>query len=211
VDALLPWSITGTYLEACNCEAICPCRRVDGAAGGRSTFGVCMGALSWLVTEGRAGDVDLGGLTAVLVCRYDDDEEGSPWLFRLYVDERGNDRQRETLAAILTGKLGGTPEKQFPWVWKPSTFLGWGPAPIQIDHTPARGWFRVRDVVTVRVRDAVAEQGGVTCVIPGHDRPGTEVVCDELRVEDAPLSFAVEARCGYQSTFAYTCESQRGL
>jgi hypothetical protein len=137
VDALLPWSITGTYLEACNCEAICPCRRVDGAAGGRSTFGVCMGALSWLVTEGSAGDVDLGGLTAVLVCRYDDDEEGSPWLFRLYVDDRGNDRQRETLAAILTGKLGGTPEKQFPWVWKPADFLGWG-RPRSRSTTPRR-------------------------------------------------------------------------
>ena len=128
--------MSGTYLEACNCEAICPCRRVDGVAGGRSTFGVCAGALSWVVKEGNAGDVDLSGLAAVLVLRYDDDEDGSPWLFRLYVDERGDERQREALAAILTGKLGGTPEKQFPWVWKRADFLGWGPAPIEIDHTP---------------------------------------------------------------------------
>jgi hypothetical protein len=195
--------MSGTYLEACNCEAICPCRRVDGVAGGRSTFGVCAGALSWLVTEGKAGDVDLGGLAAVLTCRYDDDEDGSPWLFRLYVDERGDDRQREALAAILTGKLGGTPHQQFPWVWKPADFLGWGPAPITIDHTPTRGWFRVRDVVTVRVRDAFPDQGPVTCVIPGHDRSGTEVVCEVLRVEDAPLCYEVTARCGYESTFDY--------
>jgi hypothetical protein len=195
--------MSGTYLEACNCEAICPCRRVDGVSGGRSTFGVCAGALSWVVKEGNAGDVDLSGLTAVLVLRYDDDEEGSPWLFRLYVDERGDERQREALAAILTGKLGGTPERQFPWVWKRSDFLGWGPAPIEIDHTPARGWFRVRDRVTVRVREAYAEQGGVTCIIPGHDRSGTEVVCEVLHVEDAPLCFEMTARCGYESTFDY--------
>ena len=204
MDALLPWSMSGTYLEACNCEAICPCRRVDGVANGRSTFGVCAGALSWVVRNGHAGDTDLSGLAAVLAFRYDDDEPGSPWLFRLYVDERGDTPQREALAAILTGKLGGTPQEQCPWVWKPADFLGWGPAPIEVDHTPARGLFRVRDAVTVRVRDAVPDQGAVTCAIPGHDRSGSEIVCDEMRVEDAPLCFEMSARCGYESTFAYT-------
>ena len=204
VDEPQSWSIAGSYLEACNCEAICPCRRIGGVAGGRSTFGVCTGALSWLVTDGGAGDVDLSGLAAVLICRYDDDEPGSPWLFRLYVDERGDERQRELLAAILTGKLGGTPHEQFPWVWKRADFLGWFAAPIEIDHTPSRGWFRVRDAVAVRVRAPFAEQDTVTCVIPGHHRSGTEIVCDVLRVEDAPLCYEVTARCGYESTFHYT-------
>src|SRR5437764_14642805 len=128
------WSMSGTYLEACNCEAICPCRRVGGRPGDRSTFGVCVGALSWLVAEGRLGAVDLAGLAAVLVFRYDDDEPGSPWTFRLYVDDRGDDGQREALAAILTGRLGGTPQRQCPWVWKASNLLGWRPAPIEVDH-----------------------------------------------------------------------------
>jgi hypothetical protein len=203
VEAFRPWSIAGSYLEACNCEAICPCRRVDGVAGGRSTFGVCTGALSWIVESGGVGDVDLSGLAAVLICRYDDDEAGSPWLFRLYVDERGDERQREALAAILTGELGGTPQEQCPWVWKASNSLGWAAAPIEIDHTPSRGWFRVRDAVTVRVRAPFADQGTVTCVIPGHDRSGTEVVTEILRVEDAPLCYEVSARCGYESTFHY--------
>ena len=30
------WQLAGTYLEACNCEAVCPCRRIGGRAGGRS-------------------------------------------------------------------------------------------------------------------------------------------------------------------------------
>jgi hypothetical protein len=203
MDDLLPWSMSGTYLESCNCEAICPCRRVGGRQGGRSTFGVCVGALSWLVGEGRAGQVDLSGLAAVLAFRYDDDEAGSPWIFRLYVDERGDDRQREALAAILTGRLGGTPQQQCPWVWKASNLVEWRPAPIAIDHTPHRGWFRVGNEVTVTVRDAVADQEPVTCVIPGHHRSGTEVVCDELRVEDAPLNFEMRARCGFESSFEY--------
>jgi len=56
------WHVSGSYLESCNCEAICPCRRIDGVMGGRSTYGICLGALSWLVRDGSANGVDLSGL-----------------------------------------------------------------------------------------------------------------------------------------------------
>src|SRR3954447_434013 len=135
----LPWTLRGSYLESCNCEAICPCRRIGGRSGGRSTYGVCLGALSWAVEDGHLGDVDLSGLGAVMVSRYADDEPGSPWTFFLYVDERGDEDQRDALARILSGQEGGTPQRQFPWVFKDSTMLGWRPAPIEIDHTPRRG------------------------------------------------------------------------
>ena len=72
----VPWHISGSYLEACNCEAICPCRRIGGRPGGRSTYGECIGALSWIVGEGRMGDADLAGMKAVVASRYHDDEPG---------------------------------------------------------------------------------------------------------------------------------------
>jgi hypothetical protein len=204
MDDLLPWHIAGTYLEACNCEAICPCRRVGGRAGGRSTHGVCMGALSWVIAEGRAGSTDLSRLSVVLSFRYSDDEPGSPWDFVLYVDERGDDRQRRALAGILLGELGGAPREQFPWVWKDAHLLEWRPAPIEIDHTPRRGWFRAGEQVTVKVRGPVEGQEPVTCVIPGHDREGTELYVDLMRVDDAPLTFELSGKCAYESTFEYS-------
>ena len=181
------WAISGTYLEACNCEAICPCRRIGGRTGGRSTYGICMGALSWAITEGRAGETDLAGLGVVMAVRYDDDEPGSPWDFHLYVDERGDQPQREALVAIFTGALGGTPSEQFPWVRKGSRMIGWRPAPIEITHTPRRGWFRVGSHVTMRVLEPFPEQEPVTCVIPVHHRSGEELYTELLRVDDAPL------------------------
>jgi hypothetical protein len=201
---LIPWALAGTYLEGCNCDAICPCRRIGGRTGGRSTLGVCEGALSWAVTAGRAGDVELSGLGAVLVCRYDDDEPGSPWTFFLYVDERGSERQREALVLIFTGQLGGTPLVQFPWVWKASRMLGWRPAPIEIEHTRRRAWFRAGEHVTMRVGAPVADQEPVSCVIPGHDRTGEEVYAGLLRVNEGPLAYELSGKCGYQSTFAYS-------
>ena len=203
---LLPWAIAGTYLEACNCEAICPCRRVGGRAGGRSTNGICEGALSWRVQDGHAGDVDLAGLGAVMALRYDDDEPGSPWTFFLYVDDRGDEQQREALAKILTGELGGSAREHFPWVWKASHMLGWRAAPIAIEHTLRRGWFRAGEQVTLRIGDPVADQEPVTCVIPGHDRSGTELYADLLRVDEGPLSFEVRGKCAYRSTFEYSSD-----
>jgi hypothetical protein len=206
VPHYLPWKISGSYLEACNCDAICPCRRIGGRQGGRSTQGTCMGALSWMVEDGRAGETDLAGLGTVLVLRYPDDEPGSPWDFFLYVDERGNEHQRDALVGIFTGRLGGTPEQQFPWVWKPSNPLGWRPAGIQIDHTPGRGFFRSGENVTLRIRGPVVDQEPVTCVIPGHHRSGTELYAHLLQVNEGPLAFELTGKCGYESSFEYSSE-----
>jgi hypothetical protein len=205
--SFLPWHISGSYLEACNCEAICPCRRIGGRQGGRSTYGVCLGSLSWQIEEGGAAGIELAGLRTVLANRYDDDEEGSPWSYVLYVDERADESQREVLEAIFTGQLGGTPELQFPWVWKPSSLLAVRHVAIDIDHTPGRGWFRAGRQVSVRVREPVERQEPVTCVIPGHDRSGREVVADLLSVEDGPLEFEITLKCGYEATFDYSSEA----
>ena len=199
------WSLSGTYLESCNCEAICPCRRIGGRTGGRSTYGICLGALSWAITEGHADGVDLGGLGVVLVLRYSDDEPGSPWTFVLYVDERGDDGQRDLLARIFTGRLGGTPLRQFPWAFKESDLRAVIPAKIEIDHTPGRGWFRAGEDVVVRIRGPVEDQEPVTCVIPGHNRDGRELYNEIIGVHlDEPLDFEFRGSCAYESTFAYS-------
>ena len=85
------WHIRGSYFESCNCDPICPCRRIDGAAGGRSTHGICTGVLSWLIEEGDAAGTDLAGLAVALAIRYDDDEPGSPWAWILYLDGRAGE------------------------------------------------------------------------------------------------------------------------
>ena len=199
----MTWEIAGTYLEACNCDPICPCRKIDGVPGGRSTHGVCMGALSWKIETGMVDDVDVAGLRVLLASRYDDDEAGSPWDFHLYLDERADERQREALRAIFTGDLGGTADRQFPWTFKEGHLLGVSAAPIEIDHTAGRGWFRAGDRVSVRVRGPVEDGSTVTCVIPGHHRDGHEVHTD-VAVNDTGLEFEVTDVCGFESTFAYS-------
>lgn len=200
----MSWQVSGSYFESCNCDPICPCRRIDGTGGGRSTHGVCMGILSWLIDEGEADGLDLGGEPVTLAVRYDDDEEGSPWSWVLYLNEDASGKQREALEGIWTGRLGGDAENHFPWAWKASTLLAVRPVEIEVDHTRRRQWMRIRDHVNVRIRDRYPGAETVTCVIPGHDRPGEELVADELRVEDDELAFSFSGVCGYGSSFDYS-------
>jgi hypothetical protein len=197
------WHIRGSYFESCNCDAICPCRRIDGTTGGRSTHGVCMGVLSWLIEDGQVEATELSGLAVALANRYSDDESGSPWTWILYLDQRASAEQRSALEEIYTGRLGGDALTHFPWAWKPSELVAVRPAEIEVDHAKRRQWLRIRDRVTVQIRDRYEGSEAVTCVIPGHDRNGEELVADELTVSDGPLEYSLRGVCGYGATFDY--------
>jgi hypothetical protein len=200
----MSWRVAGSYFESCNCDAICPCRRVNGVPGGRSTFGECLGLLSWMIERGDADGVALDGLAVALASRYHDDEPGSPWSFVLYLDERADDEQRAALEAVYTGRLGGDALRHFPWAWKPSNCLAVRPAAIEVSHEPRRQWLRVRDHVTVQISGRYTGPETVTCVIPGHEQSGEELIAEELRVSDGALRFEYRGNCGYAARFDYS-------
>ena len=147
-------------------------------------------------------------MKTVLVTRYHDDEPGSPWTYFLFVDADGDQQQRQAMAEIFTGRLGGTPRKQFPWVFKAATLAGVEALEIEIDHTPGRGWFKAGGKVEVRAREPVTDQETVTCVIPGHGRDGRELLSDSIDVNAGPMAFSVQGRCAYEATFEYSSEDR---
>ena len=198
----MSWRIAGRYFESCNCEAICPCRMIGGVVLGRSTYGICFGVLGWLVEDGHADGVRLDGLGAAMTIRYDDDEPGSPWTLRLHVDDRGDERQREALAAILLGRLGGPAILKLPWVRKPSDVVGVVPSRIELGP----GVLLVGEVVRLRATRPVETEQPVACGIPGYDRPGTELYADELAVHDDPFDWELAGNCAFATTFDYASE-----
>jgi hypothetical protein len=200
------WRIAGDYFESCNCDAICPCRTVGGRSGGRSTHGICFGVLSWLIHEGYADGVDLSGLAAAFTIRYDDDEPGSPWRFVVHVDERGSDEQRESLAAILTGRLGGDDVLRLPWVRKPSELLDVRASPIDLRNGRDGHELRVGRAIELSASRPFETDERVSCVIPGHHISGQELYADRLVVADDPFVWELAGNCAFVSTFAYTSE-----
>jgi hypothetical protein len=194
MDRPVSFRIAGRYLEACNCDAICPCRRIDGAAGGRSTHGICFGVLTWRVDVGEAAGVDLSGSGALMTYSYDDDEPQSPWTLVLYVDGPG------TLAEILLGRLGGAHVRTLPWVRKPTMSVEVRTARIAFGD----GEVRVGDAILLRAMTAFESDSIVSCVVPGHDRPGTELINDAVLVSDPPFEFELRGTCAFTRDFDYS-------
>jgi hypothetical protein len=198
------WRIEGDYFESCNCDAICPCRMVGGRPGGRSTHGICFGVLSWLIRDGFAGDVDLSGLAAAFTIRYDDDEPGSPWSFVVHVDDRGTEVQREAIAAILTGRLGGDDVLRLPWARKPSDLLDVRVSPIDIRSGPGGHELRVGSAIDLAASRPFETDERVSCVIPGHHVAGRELYADRLAVDDDPFAWELSGNCAFVSSFSYS-------
>lgn len=157
-----------------------------------------------MIEEGWVGEVLLDGFGVAIATRYHDDEPGSPWSFVLYLDVHADRTQRDALVDVYTGRLGGDALKHFPWAWKKSTLVAVRPVEIDVSHQPRRQRLRIRDHVSVRIKDAYSGPETVTCVIPGHDESGEELIADELRVDDGALRFEFQGNCGYSARFDYS-------
>jgi hypothetical protein len=197
------YSISGSYFESCNCDPICPCRMTDGIPGGRSTYGICYGALAWLVEEGGVRDVDVTGLKVALTVRYDDDEPGSPWTIVLHVDANGSEEQRKALADVFLGELGGPHVGVLPWVRKARHLLDVRVNAIELEPDGDGYRLRVGDAVRLRATRRYESEAAVRCGIPGYHEPGHELVAEQLEVDDDPFEWDLSGNCAFASRFAY--------
>jgi hypothetical protein len=202
-STLQAWRVRGSYFEGCNCDAICPCRSVDGRPGGPSTYGVCYGAVSWHVDDGYADAVDLSGLDVVLMLRYRDDVEPSTqWEVVLYVDHRATPAQHDALADIFLGRAGGTVASQYgPAIGEVHAIRA---ARITLEHVAPRKRIAVQGYLTVEAEEVVLGDERVRCGIPGFDHPGTELRNDVARSNDPLLRWEVRGRgASFASDFDY--------
>ncbi len=111
----MAWSVEGTYIEACNCEAACPCIFLSPP-----TEGECKAVVGWHVDKGHHGDTSLDGLNAALIAYAPGNMKDGQWKVALYLDERGNDKQRTALQGIFSGADGRVP-RQFGTADRPGT------------------------------------------------------------------------------------------
>lgn len=202
----LSFSIRGSYFESCNCEAICPCRMVGGVKGDRSTYGICFGALSWHIAEGVVGAVDVSELSVAMVMRYDDDEPRSPWSIVLHLDDRGDEAQRNALADVFLGRLGGPQVDVLPWVRKARHLLDVRVSTIELAAEGDGYRLRVGDAVRLRASRPVETDESVACIVPGYDRIGRELYAEELVVHDEPFAWELSGNCAFASDFEYASE-----
>jgi hypothetical protein len=105
------WNLKGTVVVACNCDYGCPCN-----FNAPPTKGKCEGGWTWHVEEGRYGDTELDGLNFSVYVNWpgaihEGDGEGL-----ILVDERADEAQRDAIAALISGDMGG-PWGVLGWTW----------------------------------------------------------------------------------------------
>jgi len=101
------WTLEGDYFENCSCEVLCPC--LLSRAQAQPTDGHCDGVLAFHVEKGSCDAVELSGLNAAVLFSAKGPMVNGNWTIGLYVDEKGNPAQRDALAKIFSGGLGGPP------------------------------------------------------------------------------------------------------
>jgi hypothetical protein len=171
---------------------------MNGAPGGRSTYDLCEFVLSWGILDGAAAGIDLSNLCVFMAGFYNNNEAGAPWKVILYIDERANDRQLDALSNIFLGRVGGN----MRFTSEIATVFAVKRAQISLNHMPGNESIRVDELASATVVQPAEYEGSVTCAIPGHDQPGQEMVSD-LMVNDGPLNWHYEGRCGFAAKFDY--------
>ncbi|MDH4184009.1 MAG: DUF1326 domain-containing protein [Nitrospinota bacterium] len=193
------WFVSGSYNEACNCEAICPCRKTNGMSQGRATYDTCNFAMSWKIQTGRFADTVLDGLCVAMAGIWHDGTGKAPWDIILYVDHRADEKQKYALAEIFQGAAGGN----IIFARGVAKFRSVKSARIELDHTKDNERIKVGDIIEAHVDHKAEYEGNVTCGIPGHEWVGQEYVSSHS-VRDEDFQWTFNERCGFSSNFKYS-------
>lgn len=98
----MSYRLEGRMLEACTCNAICPCWVGEDPDGG-----TCEGIISWHFDKGQINGVDVSGLTIAVAVYLPGNALAGNWRAVVYIDDKSNDEQEQALLATYTGQNGG--------------------------------------------------------------------------------------------------------
>ena len=145
----MSWSLTGSYVETCSCELMCPCNMsMDHGA----TYDFCRVSLVFNIREGEVDGTDIGGLKVAVVADTPKVMTEGNWRLGVFVDDNASDEQMEKLVQVFSGQLGGPMAALTPLVGE---ILGVERAPIEVIDDGLRHSVRVGDAVDFEIEDIV--------------------------------------------------------
>jgi len=196
----MSWKIEGTYFEACNCEAACPCVFLS-----KPTEGQCDAMVAWHIDKGSFEKVALDGLNVALAVHSPGHMAQVKWEVAVYLDERANDAQKDALTKIFAGQAGGHPARLASHVGK---ILGVASVPMQYAAAGKQRSLKIPNRVEASI-EAIEGQGGAEITIENHPlciAPGEPAVAArsrKLSYRDHGMSWEVSGRNGFYSPFQY--------
>lgn len=197
------WKLDGTYFEACNCDAACPCVFLSAP-----TSGDCTVLVGWHINEGSFGDVALDGLNVALAVNSPGHMLEVDWKAALYLDEKADTSQTEALTKIFAGQAGGHPARLGSHIGEVL-----GVTSVAIDYQ-ANGKNRSINIAGIAEAEieAMEGQGGAEitvenhplCIAPGY--PAVTAKSKKLSYQDHGLNWDISEKNGFFSPFAYQAD-----
>ncbi len=196
----IQWKVAGTYFEACNCEAACPCVFTSPP-----TEGDCKALIGWHIDQGTFAGAALDGLNAALFAYAPGHMLETKWKVALYVDERADTQQMDALTKIFSGAAGGHLSALTPLIGE---VLGVRSAAIDYRLDGRQRSLSIPHVAQMDI-EAMAGQGEEEVTlsgIPFTPVPGyPTVVCRSKRLSfhDHGFDLEISRKNGFYSPFSY--------
>ena len=194
------WKVSGTYFEACNCDAACPCVFMSAP-----TAGSCSLLVAWHIDKGSFADVVLDGFNAVLALYSPEHMLKGGFKVALYVDDRANSEQRDALAAVFSGKAGGHMSALGPLI---AEVLGVKAVPIQYEENGRKRRLSIPGIAESEIAP-LSGQGGAEVTVNNHPFtvvPGFPAVVSKstsVTYRDHGFNWQISEKNGFYSPFTY--------
>lgn len=196
----MAWQLEGTFFEACNCDVVCPCLFLSDPTGEDCTV-----LVAWHIEKGRDGKIRLDGLNMALAVLAPGNMAQTKWKVAAYVDERADDKQRESLLRIFGGKAGGHPAVLASFI---DELVGAAFTKIDFEASGDRRRLTIPDIASVEIQGIkgqgdgpVTVSGHPLCIAPGF--PATVAKSTQLTYRDHGMDWSVTEKTGAFSPFAY--------
>ena len=145
----MSWNLTGSYVETCSCELMCPCNlSLDHGA----TYDFCRVTLVFDIRAGDIDGTDIAGRRVVIIADTPKVMTEGNWRLGVYVDDGSDDEQLDKLTQLFGGQLGGPMAALAPLVGE---VLGVERASIEVGEDGLRHSVRVGDTIDFEIEDIV--------------------------------------------------------
>jgi len=191
------WDVKGLFMEACNCEAMCPC-----VVGNAPTVGLCGVLAGHHIQSGRKGDVALDGLNVVRMFFSPAHMAKGNWRAAFYIDERASPAQREALSAIFSFQPGGAFAPQAGLV---SEVLGVKFVPITFEAQGRQWKMAIAGIGDADITAIDGLDGKEIRIenLPLRPFPFVAAKSNHTAYKDFDLQWEISSKNGFYSQFAF--------
>src|SRR4030095_5647080 len=141
--------LTGSYVETCSCELMCPCNlSFDHGA----TYDFCRVTLVFNIHRGQVEGTDIDGRKVAFIADTPKVMTEGNWRLGVYVDDQASDEQLDQLVKVFSGQLGGRRGALPPLV---GGVRGVERAAIEVTDDGLRHSVRVGDTIDFEIEDVV--------------------------------------------------------